>query len=422
MATLEHINYSGEFPEVRSNGKIEWVRCRHRREVERLPQIFWDNGSTWPEANLWALELALSKASIKTVIATMQGLLTYAKWLEAESIDWWHFPQKAADRCLYRYRGFLVSARDRGDLAPSTASARMSTVIRFYRWVNVNELLTPESLMWNERTVKINIQNITGFHRSMNVLLTDLAIPNRTISGYLRLEDGLMPVTRSERDAILQFFHEHSSEELSLMLRLGFLTGMRLGTICDIKEGTVQGSVSAPIPGFHQLSVGPGAQPRVKTKMGVTGRVLIPNHLLDALKVYLCSERRLLRKGLADKADSDLAFLNPHGKPYEDRDGGHSAVNTEMSRLRKLAEIEGVPEMRGFKFHRSRATFATMLMMAALDSFNEVSTAITFVRNACLHKRESTTLEYIKFIEDTQAMSEAADKFTDFFMGPQKNV
>jgi hypothetical protein len=63
-----------------------------------------------------------------------------------------------------------------------------------------------------------------------------------------------------------------------------------------------------------------------------------------------------------------------------------------------------------------------MLMMAALDTFNEVSTAITFVRNACLHKRESTTLEYIKFIEDTQAMSEAADKFTDFFMGPQKNV
>ena len=206
------------------------------------------------------------------------------------------------------------------------------------------------------------------------------------------------------------------------MLRLGFLTGMRLGTICDIKEGTVQDSVPAPVPGFHQLSVGPGAQPRVKTKMGVTGRVLIPNHLLDDLKAYLCSERRLLRKGLADKSDADLAFLNPHGKPYEDRDGGHSAVNTEMSRLRKLAEIEGVPEMRGFKFHRSRATFATMLMMAALDTFNEVSSAIAFVRNACLHKRESTTLEYIKFIEDTQAMSEAADKFTDFFMGSQQNA
>ena len=422
MATLEHIAYLPESPEVQANGKIEWVRCRHRRELERLPQIFWDNCSTWPEANLWALDLALSKASIKTVIATMQGLLTYAKWLEAESIDWWHFPRRAADRCLYRYRGFLVYARDRGELAPSTASARMSTVIRFYRWADANELLTPESLMWNDRTVKIRIQDLTGFHRSMNVLSTDLAIPNRTIAGDLHLEDGLMPLTRAERDAIIQFTHDHSSEEISLMLRLGFLTGMRLGTICDIKEGTVQDSVPAPVPGFHQLSVGPGAQPRVKTKMGVTGRVLIPNHLLDDLKAYLCSERRLLRKGLADKPDADLAFLNPYGKPYEDRDGGHSAVNTEMSRLRKLAEIEGVPEMRGFKFHRSRATFATMLMMAALDTFNEVSSAIAFVRNACLHKRESTTLEYIKFIEDTQAMSEAADKFTDFFMGSQQNA
>lgn len=422
MATLEHIAYLPESPEVQANGKIAWVRCRHHRELERLPQIFWDNGSTWPEANLWALDLALSKASIKTVIATMQGLLTYAKWLEAESIDWWHFPRRAADRCLYRYRGFLVYARDRGELAPSTVSARMSTVIRFYRWAEANELLTPESLMWNDRTVKIRIQDLTGFHRSMNVLSTDLAIPNRTIAGDLHLEDGLMPVTRAERDAIIQFTHDHSSEEVSLMLRLGFLTGMRLGTICDIKEGTVQDSVPAPVPGFHQLSVGPGAQPRVKTKMGVTGRVLIPNHLLDDLKAYLCSERRLLRKGLADNSDADLAFLNPHGKPYEDRDGGHSAVNTEISRLRKLAEIEGVPEMRGFKFHRSRATFATMLMMAALDTFNEVSSAIAFVRNACLHKRESTTLEYIKFIEDTQAMSEAADKFTDFFMGSQQNA
>ncbi len=82
MATLEHIAYLPESPEVQANGKIEWVRCRHRRELERLPQIFWDNGSTWPEANLWALDLALSKASIKTVIAIMQGLLTYAKWLE----------------------------------------------------------------------------------------------------------------------------------------------------------------------------------------------------------------------------------------------------------------------------------------------------------------------------------------------------
>ncbi|EWH02355.1 hypothetical protein Q427_09215 [Halomonas sp. BC04] len=88
-----------------------------------------------------------------------------------------------------------------------------------------------------------------------------------------------------------------------------------------------------------------------------------------------------------------------------------------MSRLRKLAEKEGITALRNFKFHQSRATFATMLMMAALEAFPEVSTAIKFVRDACLHKNDATTLEYLKFVEDTKAMKEASEKFTAFFMG-----
>src|SRR5690606_40174145 len=108
---------------------------KHYRTVKRLPQILWTNNESWAEANVWALDLAQSKPKIKTVISNMQSLLTYAKWLEAENVEWWHFPQRAYERCLTRYRGALIDARDRGQLAPSTASNRMTVAIRFYRWV-----------------------------------------------------------------------------------------------------------------------------------------------------------------------------------------------------------------------------------------------------------------------------------------------
>lgn len=417
MPSLEYIQYSPEMPELNADSLIHWFSDRHKKSIKRLPQIFWSNGESWSEANIWALDLARSKSTIKTVISNMQGLLTYAKWLEAEGVQWWYFPQRAYERCLHRYRGYLVDARDRGGLAPSTVSNRMAVAIRFYRWVHSRALLQPENPMWNEQTVRIMISDVAGFERSIVVATTDLAIPNRKPTGVFQLEGGLMPVTIAQRDEILSFVGKYSSEEFSLMLRLGFGTGMRLGSICDLKEETIINAVPAPTPGFKQLSIGPQVYPPVSTKMGVSGRVLIPNSILEELKKYLWSNRRHLRKRKARSGESSLVFLTKSGKPYEDERGGHTSVNTEMARLRKLAEKEGVSALRDFRFHRSRATFATMLMMIALETFPDVSTAIKFVRDACLHRNESTTLEYVKFIEDTKAMNEAAGKFAKFFMG-----
>lgn len=382
--------------------------------------IVWKNGEFWSEANCWALELARSKNNIKTVISNMQGLLTYAKWLEIEGVNWWHFPQRSYERCLNRYRGALIGARDRGELAPSTISNRMSVAVRFYRWVRDNLLLNPKNRMWNERQAFINFRDCTGFERTIKISTTDLAITNRKPAGIFQLEDGLMPVTLEQRNKILSFVSKHSSEEFLLMLRLGFFTGMRLGSICDLKEETIQNATFSTINGFRQLSIGPRALPPVKTKMSISGRILIPSQVLEEVEDYLWSNRRLLRKKKANWQDSPLVFLNRDGKPYEDDIGGHSAINTELSRLRRIAVKEDFKTLSDFKFHRTRATFATMLMQASLDTFSEVSTAIKFVRDACLHKNDTTTLNYISFIEQNHAMSELSEKFSHYFMGPSK--
>lgn len=413
MASLEYIHYQPRRIEV-NDASLEWFELQ-RKTIKKLPQIIWEDNSTWAEANLWALDQASSsKRDLKTVRSNMSHLLGYAKWLEAESIAWWHFPERESERCLIRFRGALVSARNNGELAPSTASQRMAAVIRFYKWMRVRRLISPEWPMWEERSVGIRLKNSFGLEHTMRVASTDLSIPNRKVAGAIQLEDGLLPVSISSMKEILALADEVSSEELSLMLRVGFFTGLRLGSITDLKVKTLQNATIVPEVGWKRLAVGPGARPPVDTKFSVSGSVPIPDELLDLLLDYSISTKRLKRQSLASSNDQDLLFLTRYGNSYSGDDS--RAVNVEMSRLRTAGKKEGLKVLHGFHFHRTRATFATELMRVALK-FMPVGDAVQFVREACLHKDESTTMKYIKFIEANKSMAEAADAFTNLFMG-----
>jgi integrase len=413
MASLELIQYQPRRAEI-NDGSLQWKDLK-RKPIKNLPQIVWEDNSTWAEANLWALDQATSsKRDLKTVRSNMSHLLAYAKWLEAESMTWWYFPERESERCLIRFRGALVAARNNGELAPSTASQRMAAVIRFYKWMLSRRLISPEWPMWEERSVGITLTNSFGLEHTMRVASTDLSIPNRKVAGAIQLEDGLLPVSISAMKEILSLADKTSTEELSLMLRIGFFTGLRIGSITDLKVKTLQDATIVPEVGWKRLAVGPGARPPVATKFSVSGAVPIPEELLDLLLDYSISTRRLKRQALASPEDQGLLFLTRYGNSYNGDDS--RAVNVEMSRLRSSGKKEGIKVLRGFHFHRTRATFATELMRVALK-FMPVGDAIQYVRESCLHKDESTTMKYIKFIEANKAMSEAADAFTSLFMG-----
>lgn len=104
MASLEQINYQPHRAEI-SDGSLQWAPLK-RKPIKNPPQIVWEDNSTWAEANLWALDQATSsKRDLKTVRSNMSHLLVYAKWLEAESIQWWHFPERESERCLVCHPG-----------------------------------------------------------------------------------------------------------------------------------------------------------------------------------------------------------------------------------------------------------------------------------------------------------------------------
>ncbi|PKH79998.1 tyrosine-type recombinase/integrase [Psychrobacter sp. 4Bb] len=418
MATLQLINYHPFRVNIQSN-KVHWAKSNHQI-IKGLPQIIWQDNTTWSEANLWALEQAISfRSSIKTVRSNMSHLLAYAKWLESESMDWWHFPDRESERCLNRFRGALIQARNSGELAPSTTSQRMAAVIRFYKWAKNTGLISTEWPMWKDKLVGIKLTNQFGLEHTLKVASTNLAIPNRTVAGPIQLEDGLLPVAVKAMRDILSFADENASTELALMLRIGFFTGLRIGSITDLKVSTLQNAITVPEIGIKTISVGPSARPPVETKFDASGSVPIPNELLEALLDYASSIRRLKRQALSPEADQDLLFLTRFGNNY--KGDSSSAINVEMSRLRKLGLKSGVKAFRGFYFHRTRATYATELMRVALDAMS-VSDAIEFVKGSCLHKDESTTMKYVKFIETSKTMKEASDAFTEAFMGLSRNI
>ncbi|WP_112070130.1 tyrosine-type recombinase/integrase [Herbaspirillum rubrisubalbicans] len=417
MARLESILFTPHVNQIDS-GRVEWRPHPHARKIADLPQIFWSDGTPWNEVNLWFYERAIGTCtSIRTVEANALALYSYAQWLEINKTSWQHFPVRKADRCLVRFRGELIEARNNGVLAPSTVSQRMHSVVNFYRWLNERNLFQSEWPMWSEQKVKIPISSSAGFERTITVNTTDLKIPNRKVVGE-RLEDGLTPLAKEDRDILLRFARTNCSQELFLMLTLGFFTGMRVGTLCDLKVRTVANAIQDPSSSnLLRIAVGPGAMPSVATKFGVTGQVLLTRQHHQELMAYCHSVHRLKRERLANAENKDLVFLTRYGNPYARRGSDRSpAINVEMYRLRQLAFQAGLSVLHKFHFHQSRCTFATELAQIAVSSGNPEG-AVALVKEALLHRDEQTSLKYVRFVKTSRVKRELTDIFTQAFLG-----
>jgi len=415
MAVLEYVDVDRLFVEVTDTVTYQ---SSNRKRIERLPQIFWKNGGPWREANSWAFERATEEtAKPKTIIGNIERLLVYANFLECQQLHWFYFPTRRADRCLVRYRGHLIGLRDSGYMAPSVASSNMRTAIMLYRWVRSNGMLDADYPLWRDKQAYIKYFDAIGFERTLLRITTDLSIPNRKPPG-LRLEDGLLPISPADREIVLQHAKQNTSEELYRMLAIGFFSGLRLGSICDLKVQTLKNaSPDSKTPDLYLLNIGPGARPRVHTKFGVTGQAWIPKALLEDLLDYSCSLRRSKRQSLAAPEDKDLLFLTRSGKPYCERGSGKSVpVNEEMSRFRKSGANAGIKALKKFHFHQTRCTFATELATIALRSGDALN-AIAIVKEALLHVHERTSLGYIKFVEQTPTKSAAANDYMKAFSG-----
>ena len=371
---------------------------------------------------MWAVDRSTTgKTDIKTIQSNFRHLHKYAEWIEAEELDWRHFPMLERDRVLIRWRKRLIELRDKyGLLAPTTATQRMNATINFYRYARVYDLIGRDSPMWQDRQVIHRFHDSHGFERTMLIATTDLAIPCRRQPGTV-LEDGLTPLTRHQMHDLLDFTakKENASRETDLMLKLGFYSGARIETITDLKRATLHNAAADPnSPGIVYLSVGPGHKPYVATKFDVQGRIMVPDWLLHELLDYAANPVRLKREVLANEQDKDLLFLTRFGHRYADRESpSGTAVDRAMVDLRRGAAAAGLKFAKHFHFHQSRATFGTWLTTMLLERGYNAKAVLTFVSDAMLHQDIDVTLRYIRFVEQTKIKIDVANEFTESFLG-----
>jgi len=419
MATLEFIEYIPQRLAFSATEKPTWIAEPAQKRIRSLPMIYWADGSPWNEANHWAHERATGgDIKLKTIQDQMRHLHKFAEWLEhKDAPDWRHFPMNRADRVLVKWRGYLINCRDvLGILAPSTTTARMNACINFYRHCTAFGFISQDTPKWKVIPVVVRYHDTAGFKRTLARLTTDISIKTR-VASKSTVEEGLLPITGVHMQQLLKFASLGASQELQLMLKLGFFTGARLQTICDLKIENIERAVPDPDEeGLWCIAVGPGSRPFVETKFGVAGTLRLPEALLLELKSYAYSVRRMKRQARASKNFKELLLLTTQGNPYERRDDGKrsSAVNSEMVSLRRNAVKSGLKFMANFRFHQTRATYGTLLMKTLLTLGN-LQAALEFVRKAMFHKDVSTTMTYVKFIEQTKGKAEVANAYTQAF-------
>lgn len=410
MAILESIKFT-PMREIIDAGSVHWERDRLAPSINELPQIFWSDGEPWAEANHWALTkvTSVSGGHIKTVRSLMKHLCAYASWLELKELDWRHFPSGMSDRAIVRFRGDLIKSRDFGRLSPGTVTARMRALIQFYRHAQVYGFVGRQSPMWRDETVVLRYFDSVGFERTLTRQQSELSIPNRARPGLV-LEDGLVPLRAEHTQALLKFTAQNQLHELHLMLSIGFLTGARIGSITTLSVRNIEAAMPDPnMPEFHRMPIGPGTG--VHTKFDVTGDLLVPSFLIDALRRYSYSMVRLSRQAISLPEHRGVLFLTSRGNPYREQ-----SFNRLMTDLRRRTVAEHLDFMRTFKFHQTRCTYGTWLMELALRVTSE-PTAVAFVQGAMLHKDEATTLRYVRFIQEAPVKALISNEFTSAFAG-----
>lgn len=416
MAVLENINYQPMIFAPSSTGNEGgFLVDPQKKSVDSFPQIFFSDGEPWHEANRYAFHRADGCGKdIKTIHREMNHLARYASWLEASGSHWLHFPNMKAERCLFRYRGALIEQRDSGLIAPSTTSQAMNSVVAFYRWASENGYVDASLKLFEDENKAIPFFDSNGFRRTINVIKSDLSIPNKEITGA-RLEDGLKPITQASAKTLMDYLSQHRNYELYLMTKIALQTGCRHETVTTLNIDALKKAYPHhSISSVMNVKVGPGSG--VDTKHDVSGEVYFPKVLVYELIDYFNSAEAILRRSRASKEMQKYVFLTSRGNRYTSQTFG-----TLQHRLKEELIKDGNSEFGRYKFHQLRATFGTMLMRALLkvEGFTKEN-AVVFVRDAMLHSHESTTWKYIKFIEKEPIEEQFLDALWLIFTGPEK--
>ena len=434
---LKPFEYRTPEPFVDENGE---VKVRHSDENPiKVPTITFlyfaelnDDGEIISAtgvdaANAYLLDLVINQ-SIKDVSLQSRALIQYFSFLLDEGMNWDEMPLRQNQRPTYRFKRYLETLyRSDDGLKASTSKGYMRAVVNFYRYylkvgyqfsnppfehevINVDVSANSTSM---KKTKRVEIHTSDLRLRIPNPQAQD--IPNRLISLTDHEWEYLDIILRKDRK-VIKFFDGTSPIVTSLPIEFTLIfmimryTGLRREEVLSIKKEVIVNPTKEQLNKGY-INLGIGYFNGIRTKGGKDREIEIPALLMKNCYDYLISSRyqsRLKKHQKTNIGRWHPLFINNQGNEFT-----LGTLNARWSDIRRMMQIKIGSEFN-HKPHNLRATYAVSRLKALIDSGLNQSDALTFVQNRLGHESMSTTLHYLKQIQETSSAFQKAEEAYEY--------
>ncbi len=396
------------------------------------------NGVPWDIANVYILSRlqAITYPEMTTFSGIADDLSAYKIFLDEKNINFTGFPQNKLKRPTYRYNGYLKQELFAGEIEPSTAKRRMSSVVAFYRWVIQEGILSPENDPWQEREYFASFKTTEGFKMSKSVKSTDLAIkaPVKDVPHEGVILDGgrLRPMSQAEQVWVLEALNHLGNTEMTLIHLVALLTGARIQTVLTIRLSHVACDFPTTAKKIS-LTCGPGYG--IDTKGDTIGVLQIPRQLYDFLQVYAKSDRAKSRSEKAPGGNNlnQYLFLTQQGTPYYQAKIERMQFNPDLKirhqkkgqAVRQFITDRVITYIRAhydpafhYRFHDLRASFGmneTDRQLVLIEQGKiKLANARRHVQRLMWHTSSATTDLYLDYRRQMEMIWAAVDGYEDY--------
>ena len=195
----------------RRDGKANWIPT----SFHTYPLVFCRDGTPWDEANLFIFKKieAATDPDMSTFTGVAGDLASFRRFLDdvppgRPPIDWLDFPAHKHSKPTFKFRGHLLGKVMAGELKPSTANRQIGVIVRFYRWLLAEKLISLANPPWKEWIKYVSVPGTYGQKKVIEVKTTDLRITvaeqDDPFDGAIQDGGKLRPLPPHEQDWVIE--------------------------------------------------------------------------------------------------------------------------------------------------------------------------------------------------------------------------
>lgn len=411
--------------------------------ARRFSAIAKPNGEPWIDGCLFLIshyEDIVAPPS-DTIENISRDLLAFYRWSQNAEIDYLDCSDDIRMRLpTYRFTRFLRKKIETGQLKVSTAKRRVNVMVRFYRYLQKEGLVTRTDLWRETKNTGISLTNEYAIGRP--IITTDLSRSLKNVRAktptHETIIDGreLHPLTREETRILRYHLAEIGNTEMELAFDIALMTGARIGTAFTIRVGSLP---LTPIRGLAKIFI--GGTELVRSKNDTEMVLFIPNELVQRLHIYSASERAANRQKIRQHEREELSeeylFITTRGRPYyccnrdlpcfvyESPPAGNAISQFIRQTLRPRLIKSGFT--RRLSFHDLRATFGVRFLemqiahqlkcnphQAPQDAYFK---ALNILKNRMGHAHFSTTEQYLDYVLEHSVSDRDQGQFEQHLLG-----